>query len=571
MSLSGKRRASTLATTLVVSSLLFTVAVVAAATSMLNLGFAARVESQRRALALADAAANTALARLLASPEQPPSEAVRVRLPGDPEGAAGLLAFDSQLEGVPPSTCNLLSATACPGAGETVVPAHAVQFLAVGRCGGVERRVRLVVGMPAYPFVLASDGPVIAEQGVLVGSLGQPDAGGVAVPERLQPGDLACNGQGAEAVRLGPATMVVGDVSSRGGIILDPAASVQGETRPYGDEQRIPKVDLDRFDPLRQGVAPQTLGPTLAGQTLAGACRAPGDLWVCGDLELDGAWLYVAGDLEVQGAVQGSGLVVVRGTTRITGGASLSAQGRAVLLGQGNVTLQGLGEEASSFHGLVYTEGRFAAEQLSLVGTFIAQGPGAATFLRQVRLEGDPESTRLELNAPSASAELRFGIDPLPDGVAAVEYLSGADASTELGGRARSASEQAVQRLNLGAANYTTTFTLRVQAGPEGFVLSDSLAGTSVRVPDVRNARVRLGTMAAAHALLLGYRSISAGFDWATPNPTAPEASALETALQGLAQEAADASAPSSGLRGFDLNEFLGPEDRLRVLLRREW
>jgi len=563
-----RSQASTLATTLVASSLLFTVAVVAAATSMLNLGSAARLESQRRALALAEAAASTALARLLEAPQTEPHEPVRVTLPGDPPGAAGLLSFDSALDGVPPSTYNLLSDTAQPGDGETVVPAHAVQLLAVGRCGGVERRLRLVVGMPAYPFVLA-DGPVTAEQGVVVGSLSEPDASGVAVPESLKPGDLACNGQGSQAVRLGPDTLVAGDVSSRGGIILDPAASVKGQTLAYGDAQAIPKVDLDRFDPVVQGVTAQSLSPSLPGQTLAGVCRAPGDLWVSGDLQLDGAWLYVEGDLEVQGASQGTGLVVVRGTTTITGGASLSARGRAVLLGQGHVRLQGLGAEASRFHGLVYTEGQFEAEQLSLIGTFIAQGPQAATFLRQVRLESDPASTRLDLGT-ATTTDLLFGIDPRPDGKAAVEYVSGLDDSTHLA-QARLTPDQARQRLNLGAADYVATFPLQVQAGPDGFVLRDPLAGTSMQVRSVTEARVRLGPMASAHAHFLGYPSGSLGFDWAAPNPLAPEARALDAALEALALEAASAPSDPTGLRGFDLNEFLSPEDRLRVLLRREW
>ena len=204
---------------------------------MLNLGCAARLESERRALALAEAAANTALARLLSDPQRELTEPVRVTLPGDPVGAEGLLAFQADSAralGIPPSTHNLLSDTACPGSLDTVVPGRAVQLLGVGRCQGVERRLRLVVGMPDYPFVLASDGPVNAEEGVLIGSLSEPGPTGIAEPQALDPGDLACNGQGGEAVRLGPATLVAGDVSSTGGLVLDAAASAAVFPDPAG-------------------------------------------------------------------------------------------------------------------------------------------------------------------------------------------------------------------------------------------------------------------------------------------------------------------------------------------------
>ena len=87
--------------------------------------------------------------------------------------------------------------------------------------------------------------------------------------------------------------------------------------------------------------------------------------------------------------------MVVRGQTEIHGSTVLEANQHAVLLSGGDVFLRGSGAEATSFNGLVYTEGSFCAEQVSMVGVFISKG-AQPTVLDGCRVVYDPQVTSLQ-------------------------------------------------------------------------------------------------------------------------------------------------------------------------------
>lgn len=360
------RRGLGLASVLIGAALLFSVAFVLLATSLASRSLVGKAEEHTRARNLAEAAVYRAVVRLRQNPGfgSGPADRVTVTLPGDPENALGTLDFG----GPDASTNNLLGDVAVPGWRQRSVPGHTALLVGVGRCGSTELRIPVLLQRSAFPFVLASEGPLLSTGATRVGTLATGNEA------ELLPGDLASNAAVETAVQLGDRSWIGGDVRSAGGVVLAPQAQVQGRTLTYSEKVNLPQIDLDRYDPLLQGIPFQNLPVLLGNEVLAGPSRCSTDLVVQGRLTLEGATLFVAGNLTVTDGLRGSGLVIVKGQTTIAGGAQLESDRHAVLLSAGDVKLQGLSAGASSFHGLVYTEGGFAADHITLVGTFVARG-----------------------------------------------------------------------------------------------------------------------------------------------------------------------------------------------------
>lgn len=288
------------------------------------------------------------------------------------------------------------------------VPKRSLHLVAVGRCRGVERVVQTVLHIPPFPYVIASSGTVNSDGGLLV--TGVADAKDVAIKdgvvtipqEKETAGHVASNGTGDPALLLGPDTEVTGDVRAAGEITLDPGAVVRGEVRPKVDPIGIPKLDIDSYDPAgRPGVQhldnEEYPNSTYTDRLkLEGFVRRAGNLEVTSKgLELKGAVLFVDGDLEVRGPIEGKGALIVTGDCTLHGGAKLSTDNEAALVVGGDVEIQGDGRQ-STFVGLVYTEGNFTAEDITLVGAFVANNvssAGSAMRMNRVNLVSIPSKT----------------------------------------------------------------------------------------------------------------------------------------------------------------------------------
>ncbi len=293
-------------------------------------------------------------------------------------GGEAVLTFDTETartEGLPCSTNNLNRESSTPGWDGQVVPGSAAHLVARAVYRGVERKVEAVVAVPAYPYVLATAGPFRSDGGLTVGSLTDPgELAGELDLKRLQKGRLASNSRSAEAFRLGPGTHIVGDVTAVGSVRLDPLGKVDGQVTNNAEAVAIPRIPLDGYDPELSGKpGVQSLAEATTGSlSLEGYCKRSGSLHVKGPLRLKGAVLYVAGDLVVDGGIQGKGCLVVEGSTTLGGGSQLASDNVAALLSRGDVTLKGGG---SFFQGLVYTEGNLTAQDVTLLGTLIANSP----------------------------------------------------------------------------------------------------------------------------------------------------------------------------------------------------
>jgi hypothetical protein len=370
------------------ASLLFLVILILLGTTLSSHGAVCTLENKTRARNLAEAAVKRSCLRLRSQPDfgLKAEDGLTVILAGNPAGAEGRVAF----QGPTASLNNLAGQAARADSRGLPVPAQSALLIGLGRCRSVEVRVEVLLHRAAFPYVLASQGPVESSGATRIGALNP-------VTEELLPGDLACNSGLDQAVQLGPQSFVSGDLRSAGGVVLDPQATVAGQTFSHASQVNLPHIDLRSFDPLCQS-SYQNM-PVLTGdQALVGTCRCSTNMEVQGHLQLQGATLFVDGDLTVANGISGSGLLIVMGRTRVQQGIQLETSDRAVLLSAGPVVLTGVGARSSQFHGLVYTEGGFQAEQVSLVGAFISNGNDKPTVIRDSQLAYDRSVTQLGMN-----------------------------------------------------------------------------------------------------------------------------------------------------------------------------
>lgn len=404
-----RRPAGSMVTVLVVSTLAVMMAFLLAGAVFGHLGIAARFEDRQRARNAAESALAHGVERILEAEEygrnRQASDRVEVR-EGD---AVGLLTFHQAEAGrrrAGYSTNNLRRDTSVSGWGGRIVSADAAHLVATGTCGASTRTMEALVHFPPFPFALSSSGSVKSEGGLLVAAVEDPAdvAGGAQQipPEKLRRGHLASNSRNERGVELSSESRVTGDLRSAGGVHLHEGASVGGELLQNVTPRNLPKVTVDKYDP-GTGAGVQQLGASLETPTLEGMCRSKppgGTLRVSGDLNLDGAVLFVEGDLVVEGTIKGQGAVVVKGRTSVSGTARIETDNQAALLSQGDVTIAGSAREGSFFQGLVYTEGDFRASDVTLVGAMVANKPGAsgsAMTLRDVNVVEYAKSTDLDV------------------------------------------------------------------------------------------------------------------------------------------------------------------------------
>ena len=516
---------------LVLSTLAFLTAFVLAGTTSAHLSFANRSSKMLRARLLAEAAVTRAVCQLQDNPEWGShGESLQITLPGNPEGADGRLSFDPGTAAF--STYNFEGDTSRPGYGQRLVPARSAHLVGEGSCQGVNRRVEAIVTLPPYPYAIASSGPIESDGELLVGSLDSQSSTGPITADTLYPAHLASNDPLETSITLGPGTTIVGDVRSVGGLRLSEGVLVKGQTLAYGQPVALPEIVLENYDPEGSSqVGYQVLPAELSGTTISGTARASGDVTIWGDLDLDQAKLYVGGHLTVHGAVTGQGLVVARGGATIRTGARL-AGGQAVLLSGDDVLLKGGGPLGSFFQGMVYCQGSFQASDITVVGSFISKGDGAAVKLSNARVLGDSSLTSW---TPSAAGTFYFAVGS-------------------------SRSEPAIRVMDPGESAFSVS--VRARQGPDGvvFQIIDPATGLADPYDSVHVAARQLSVLANRIA-----RDLPSDTNPGSGRNLVARAETLEASLLALQEEVTRSDA-----EGFDLNKFLSVSDRLRVTLWRE-
>ncbi|MGE0492109.1 MAG: hypothetical protein AB7S38_23040 [Vulcanimicrobiota bacterium] len=373
---------------LVVTALVVSAGFSLASLSVTHLNLTQRASNSERAENLARSAVHLGVARILEDAEHDygvagtDDQTIEVRLPGTRPGAVGRLTFSrlrSDDLGIPCSTNNLQGNTSVSGDG-MVVPTAAVHLVGVGECAGVVRQVDAIVNLPAFPYALASAGPVRTHGAVVVSGLeGELAEGPLVTPPQLLPADLHSNALGT-AISLASGSQLGGDVEAVGTVSRQPDVNVLGSVRDHADQLDLPSFDFSHYDPQAAGRVFTSLEPSYAENlTLTGSSRREGDLTIDqGGLDLEGAILYVDGDLTIAGGLRGKGIVCATGAVTLDGTAQVDPSSSLALLAGGDINLSGSGPHGSYLQGLVYTEGRFVADSVTLVGTLVAGGDGSA-------------------------------------------------------------------------------------------------------------------------------------------------------------------------------------------------
>ena len=406
---SCRQRGIGLVSMLVVSLLIFVLALAVSGAGLFHLNLSSRQAHETVAQDLAEAAVSRVLERVLEQESRTGEldfgedalATERVEIPGTPPGAFGLVTFnpsytDSLGTRIPASVNNLRSDSSTAAANGTVIPRESIYLVGYGVSGEVERRVEAVVYLPRFPFSIASQGSFRGSD-VLVAGL-DDDAvvsPGTPVPrELLKSGHLVSNSTVPNAVQLSGRSWIKGNLQSVSGAQLSPETRVDGELLLYSAPTEIPRIEITRYRP--------SSGPVFTGLLalerhleLGRTAFFSGSMVVIDGLYLDGGFLYVEGDLEIRGGVHGKGAIVATGNLSINGAGSVASDNVAAFLAGGDITIQGTTSrpEDSVIEGLVYAGGRAEVKDVTLIGTLLSAGTGESVFDNSVVLEREQHGT----------------------------------------------------------------------------------------------------------------------------------------------------------------------------------
>lgn len=259
------------------------------------------------------------------------------------------------------------------------IPDGAIHVVSTGYCNGQYRTVECIVEKPPFPFGLATTGPIVSVDPIVVKGT---SSAGVFDPneEGDRPGHLLTNSK--EGVSIGASsgrqTEISGFVKSSGGVSIAQPAVVRGGVRTYTDESTLTDIDISNFDLIKEpsGVVNIVDSLYVKDQKLDVMYRYSGPHLVYkGSVSLEKAMLYVDGDLTIEGPLKGEGLVVVNGNAHFKSGTSLLGSNKMAVLASGDITIEGAN---NYFMGLVYCEGNLKASNISIVGTTVVNAPDSS-------------------------------------------------------------------------------------------------------------------------------------------------------------------------------------------------
>lgn len=544
----NRRKGMGLGVTLVIVALLAVVGFTLAALTVGRLQLLGNLQHKRHAHRLAMSAIEAALGKLNQQPQYGVNGSdPAIVVPSEDPQNQGRLSFNPS---EPRASVNNLGGLTALGS----VPAASIRLIAEGRYGGAKETIEALVTQPVFPFALACHGPIHSTQGLIVATLAEDSASGrqnlMADPARYgKPANVLSNGNGLDSLQiLGPST-ICGDLQTSGRVDLSGnPIQILGELREDQDPGSIPDITLNQLLPS----SPQLLSSAPSNSpTLNGAVVCNGPFVCSGDLKLEGASLYVKGNLDVGGQLQGYGTLTVEGTTHLRGSANLNTLGRVALVSQGDVTLEGTGPQQSYFKGIVYTKGKLTAHGLLVYGCLLGAAPGPAAGpqldLQDCVVVQDNGPLMEAGSAPASGSGDLYIYDPV---------------TTSEGNNLFSIHAQMVtpQRLHLtlDPPIQSPDPTLEFDFNPDdpaerAAFLSNFLA----QKPNAVNMRMQFNPPSTGPTL--------------NPTPT-PTASVITLRLSN-AQELESSLAElknflgtgTGGVTLFDLNQFLRPNERLRI------
>ena len=301
--------------------------------------------------------------------------------------------------------------------------------MGVGESRGKRVLYEVIIHRPGLTHAAASSGSLLLDGNNEAGSLrnleelAQVTASGLdteALQENLRNTTIATSGSRsnddeAPLILRGNLTLF-GDAISGGSIEQDGDIQFLHGGRPLSNSKKVelPVIDnIQNYDPQVAALGGFTeLSPSYNGASnlFLGRNRLEGDLNITGDVQLSGAILYVTGDVNIQGNITGDGAIVSLGNTTLTGQSTLEADSKVAVISQGDLRLEGTGAERSLFSGLVYSEGKITAEQITVVGGLVANNPttpqDATLSVIDSKIINLPEKTKFDVRGEVAAPKI---------------------------------------------------------------------------------------------------------------------------------------------------------------------
>jgi hypothetical protein len=375
---------------LVISALAFLVVSLTAAAYLSQLSVSSAASHRSRAEAVAESVTNLAVTDFQADPETGTTahaDYSNLYSWTAPDGLVGRLTFDPAVaaaQGILPSTNNFKGeAPVVGGAGLPVAPGT-VELLGFTEVNDQVVKVRHVISVPPFSFAAVTDGSFESTGSLLIGQVPETMDPATATLDDLLPSSLGAGGD----LALSGVADIVGNAQAGGSVVQSGAINIRGEI--YEDRPLLgyPEIDILAY---RSDVPFAASMPTSSESALSVDAHTlvVGDLAVLGTLTLNNSILYVEGNLTVGGGIQGVGAIVSEGKVSVSGLSSLTANQVTAILAADDVTLNGMGIASSVFRGMIYTEGAFSADTLTIIGNFVSRRPTTATpgiDLNDVRL-----------------------------------------------------------------------------------------------------------------------------------------------------------------------------------------
>lgn len=226
--------------------------------------------------------------------------------------------------------------------GPATVPPSSALIIVRANSGGVERTVEAEVSRGTGKLIT---GNAIQTSGTIQmsGDVNVDGIKGMSEQEEV-PGNIHANADSGTTVEWdssGSNARITGTVSSLGGSIDLSGYTPMGGPASIGSSAPFRRQNIQQKVGNGTGVDPGSL--VVGSISLTGEQKRSGDMTVQGDLELDGATLYVEGNLLVNGSITGQGTIYVNGNTSFQGDSNVTAHSehKVALLSHGDVTLSG--------------------------------------------------------------------------------------------------------------------------------------------------------------------------------------------------------------------------------------
>lgn len=334
---------------------------------------------------------DSVLATTIAKIRDDSSFASRVEYTGE-QGQA-VVSFDAGH-----STNNILGDGAKQGLDGSVVPPGTCQLAAEVVYRGRPYRSVVMIGKSPFPYVVASSGAFTSNGSLLLGALRSlSDLEDGLAPDDLVKGSLLTN---AGLTISGPAD-VIGDLKTASTASLTGVNQRQGKLTENAKPEDIPQIRLADYDPAgKPEIIEYTRAPSPSVKLeLSGLARSRVNVVLNEGLNLNGGVLYVDGDLTIAKGVTGYGAVFATGKMKVTGGSDLGSDSLCALVAGGDLSIRGAGADKTQFRGLVYSYGELAVSDVTIVGSLVgASAGGRPMTVERANLVYDPEGVVIDLD-----------------------------------------------------------------------------------------------------------------------------------------------------------------------------